>query len=184
MRRNRPHVLRKLSRDEQAEMERLSRSGSAPAAWVERAKALEWVRGGVSYAEAGRRIGRTNGDGSSALVKRFNEEGLSAVCPRHGGGTHKYSTSQCARIVAEARRSPTAEADGTSQWSLTTLQKTLRGAVDGLPEVSTETIGRVLHEAGYTWQTTRSWCQTGQVQRQRKAGIVTVTDPDTDVKKK
>ena len=55
---------------------------------------------------------------------------------------------------------------------------------DGLPEVSTETIGRVLHEAGYSWQSDRSWCQTGQVERQRKSGVVIVTDPDAEAKKK
>lgn len=76
------------------------------------------------------------------------------------------------------------ETDGTTQWSLTSLQKALRQAEDGLPEVSTETIGRVLHEAGYSWQADRSWCQTGQVERQRKSGLVIVTDPDVEAKKK
>jgi transposase len=178
-----PHFLRELSDEEQAGLENLSRSNAAAAAWVERAKALLWVQRGASYSEAGRRIGRTNGDGVSALVKRFNQEGLSAVCPRHGGGYHKYTDADRARVLSEARRTPCVEQDGTTQWSLTTLQKALRQAPDGLPEVSTETIGRVLHEAGYSWQADRSWCQTGQVQRQRQAGIVTVTDPDTEAKK-
>jgi len=46
-----------------------------------------------------------------------------------------------------------------------------------------EAILSVLHEAGWSWQQTRSWCDTGTVLRQRKAGVVTVTDPATDEKK-
>ena len=182
-RRKAPYPLRELSTEEQAELEQVSRSSAAPAAWVERAKAIVWIQKGASYVEAGRRIGRTNGDGVSALVKRFNVEGLGALQPRYGGGNHKYSDADRARIMREAQRQPTVEADGTNQWSLTLLQKALRQADDGLPEVSTETIGRVLHEAGYSWQADRTWCHTGQVERKRKVGVVTVTDPDTEAKK-
>jgi len=178
------HPLRELSRAEQTELEQLSRSSSAPRVWVERAKALIWVKRGASYAEAGRRVGRTNGRGISALVKRFNTEGLNAIRPRHSGGNHKYSASERGRIVTEVQRTPMAETDGTNQWSLSTLQKALRQAADGLPEVSTETIGRVLHEAGYSWQADRTGCRTGEVQRQRKSGRVTVLDPDSAAKKK
>jgi hypothetical protein len=52
-------------------------------------------------------------------------------------------------------------ADGTATWSLTTLQRTLREAPDGLPQVSTFTILHSIHEAGYTWQLNRTWCKTG-----------------------
>lgn len=85
MRHTRSRPLRELSSEEQAEVEGLSRSGAAPAAWVARAKAIRWVPEGLSYAEAGRRIGRTNGDGVSALVQRFNAEGVAALIPRQGG---------------------------------------------------------------------------------------------------
>lgn len=183
MRHTQRHHVRELNSEDQAELEGLSRSSAAPAAWVRRAKAIWWVQQGSSYAEAGRRVGWTNGDGVSALAKRFNREGVEALIPRHGGGRQKYSMSARARIIAEVARQPTAAADGTNSWSLTTLQSAIRRAADGLPEVSTETIGRVLHEAGYEWQAHRSWCQTGEVQRRRKAGIVIVTDPDASAKK-
>ncbi len=118
------------------------------------------------------------------LVKRFNAEGLEALRPRHGGGYHKYTEVEYGRILAEAGRAPRAETEGTNHWSLTSLQRALREAPDGLPEVSTETIGRVLHDAGYTWQADRTWCRTGEVQRVRKAGVVTVMDADAEAKKK
>lgn len=74
--------------------------------------------------------------------------------------------------------------DGTGTWSLSTLQAALRKAPDGLPEVSTYTIWSVLHDAGWTYQKDRTWCMTGQVERKRKTGVVTVTDPDAQAKKK
>jgi hypothetical protein len=83
----------------------------------------------------------------------------------------------------EARRMPERQSDGTATWSLCLLKQRLRQASDGLPQVSTYTIQRILHEAGYTWQENRSWCETGQVKRKRKTGTVTVTDPDTVAKK-
>jgi hypothetical protein len=41
----------------------------------------------------------------------------------------------------------------------------------------------VLHEAGASYQRTRSWCPTGTAVRRRKAGPAVVTDPDADAKK-
>ena len=76
------------------------------------------------------------------------------------------------------------EADGSGTWSLSTLRGALRQADDGLPEVSTYTIWKVLREAGFSWQRSRSWCETGRVKRKRKSGeVVEVTDPDAEAKK-
>ncbi len=116
-RREVPHLLRELNAEEQTDLEQLSRSSAAPAAWVERDRGLRWVRKGASYAEAGRRIGRTNRAGVSALVKRFNNEGLEAIYPRYGGGYHKYSEADYTRILDEAARLPSVETEGTAQWS-------------------------------------------------------------------
>jgi hypothetical protein len=71
-----------------------------------------------------------------------------------------------------------------SQWSLVTLQRRLRASGgDEFVTVSTYTIGQVLHEAGYSWQNSRSWCKTGSALRHRKSGVVSVVDPDAKVKK-
>jgi hypothetical protein len=87
------------------------------------------------------------------------------------------------RILAEARRKPDREADGTATWSLTTLQRALRRAADGLPQVSTYTIWLTLHQANWSWQRDRSWCETGKVKRKRKGQVVEVVDPDATSKK-
>jgi hypothetical protein len=66
---------------------------------------------------------------------------------------------------------------------LSTLQRALRQAPDGLPDVSTYTIWVVLQEAGWSWQKNRSWCETGKVKRKRKGEVVEVNDPDATAKK-
>jgi hypothetical protein len=85
--------------------------------------------------------------------------------------------------LQEFRRTPDREQDGTATWSLTTLQRALRQAPDGLPGVSTWTILHTLWEAGYTWQRDRTWCQTGTVWRKRQGQPVQVTDPNTTPQK-
>jgi transposase len=142
------------------------------------------VSQGSEYETAAKAVGRRDGDRVAGLVKRFNEEGLSALAPRHGGGpTIRYGVSERTRILREVARKPSCEQDGTAQWSLSTLRRSLRQASDGLPEVSEFTIRKVLLEAGYDWQHSRTWCQTGQVIRKRKAGAVVVSDPDSEAKK-
>jgi transposase len=153
---------------------------------VARAKAVLAVADGHSYTDAARAAGRQSGDAVAAWVARFNGEGLGAVVPRHGGGHPRaYTPVERERILAEARRLPDRERDGTAVWSLSTLQRALRR--QGLPQVSTYTIWRVLVDAGLRWQKHRSWCDTGMAQRPRKQGgqtvVVTVTDPDTEAKK-
>jgi transposase len=109
---------------------------------------------------------------------------LAALELRHGGGPEiKYGAAEQARILAEVRRKPDLERDGTATWSLSTLQRSLRQAEDGLPEVSTYTIWLVLHSNGFSWQKDGSWCETGTVLRKRKAGVVEVVDPDAIPKK-
>jgi transposase len=184
MSRRKKDPLRPLNDEELEALASLSRSHAAPAAEVARAKMLLLVADGSDYQQAARAAGRKSGDAVSALVARFNREGLASLRPRHGGGKRRtYGERARARILCEARRKPTPEADGTAAWSLSTLQKALRRAKDGLPGISTYTIWEVLHEAGYSFQRTRTWCPTGEALRQRKAGVVTVTDPDAAPKK-
>ena len=184
MSRRKAHPLRPLTEEEGEELDAISRGRNVPAEWVIRAKIILRVREGAEYETAAADVGRRDGDQVAALVKRFNAEGLAALASRHGGGpTIQYGVAERDRILREVRRQPTCEQDGTAKWSLSTLQRGRREAADGLPTVSEFTIRKVLLEAGYTWQASRSWCQTGQVIRKRKAGTVVVTDPDSEPKK-
>ena len=177
--------LRLLGEAERSWLFRLSRWQSAPAAQVARARALLAVAEGQSYTAAAQLVGRQVGDTVARWVAGFNREGLAAVVPRHGGGHRvRYGEAEQRRVLAEVARVPERARDGTATWSLTTLRDALRRAEDGLPGISTHTIGRALHAAGYSWQRGRSWCGTGVVVRRRKhAGLVTVTDPDAAAKR-
>jgi len=184
MSRRRKDPLRALRAGERESLEQLGRATSAPATSVARARALLAVAEGCSYTEAARRVGRRSGDAIAEVVGRFNREGLAAVEPRHGGGSRvMYGAAERERILVEVRRTPDRERDGTATWSLTTLQRALRRAEDGLPQISTYTIWCVLHEADLSWQRDRSWCHTGLARRRRKHGEVEVHDPDATPKK-
>jgi transposase len=142
------------------------------------------VADGYSYTKAARASGRKCGDAVSRLVRRFNQEGLDALEPGYGGGAVvEYGVAERERILREFRRVPEPSKDGTATWSLKTLCAALRKAPDGLPKVSEDTIRTVLLEGGYSWQQSRSWCETGTAVRKRKRGKVRVTDPDTEPKK-
>jgi transposase len=176
--------LRPLSTSERPALEQLARSQSAPALSVARARALLAVSDGCSYTEAARLAGRSVGDSIAVWVTRFNQVGLTAVERQAGGRPPtQYGPEERDRILAEFRRPPDRERDGTATWSLNTLQRALRRTADGLPNVSTYTIWAVLHEAGITWQKDRTWCETGQAIRKRKRGEVKVQDPDASAKK-
>src|ERR671938_1808969 len=138
--------LRPVSDAEKSALARLSRSQSAPAAQVARARALLAVAEGQSYTRAAQFVGRHTGDTVARWVAGFNRAGLAAVVPRHGGGHPiRYGEAEQRRILAEVARPPDRARDGTATWSLTTLRAALRRADDGLHGISTHTIGRALH---------------------------------------
>ena len=183
MTRRQKDPLRPLTAEEQTTLDRLARSQTEPASHGARAKALLAVAAGQTYSAAAQAAGRRSGDAVAHLVTRFNQHGLAAIVPGHGGGMPPtYAVAQRNRILAEARRSPERERDGTATWSLMTLRHALRTAPDGLPTVSTGTIRAGLLEAGWSWQRSRSWCETGTAQRKRNHGIVTVIAPDAEAK--
>lgn len=176
--------LRTLAEQERAQMEQIARSHSERADAVSRARALLAVADGSDLTHACRQTGRSNRQALARLVVRFNREGMACVWGHHGGGASvQYGPQEKERILQELRRIPDREQDGTATWSLTTLQRSLRRAPDGLPKVSTWVIFHTLHEANYTFQESRTWCETGTVKRKRKAGTVEVQDPHADEKR-
>jgi transposase len=176
--------LRPLTDQERTTLAQVARSGAERADRVARAKELLAVADGATFTAAAHAAGRRSGDAVAHLVARFNATGLAALTARPGGAPPvQYGPDQAERILREARRVPDRALDGTATWSLTTMQRALRRAPDGLPHVSTFTILRVLHDAGFTWQHDRTWCETGVVQRRRKSGVVEVLDPDALTKR-
>ncbi len=174
--------LRPLGVDEQTELERLGKAQNERVDRVQRAGALLAVAHGQSFAAAARQAGFRSGSTVADLVGRFNARGLAALRIAAGRGrTPTYAARARAQIVATAQRTPDRRQDGTASWSLRLLQRTLRR--EDLPRIGTNTIRRVLQDAGSSYQRTRSWCPTGTAQRVRKTGVVTVVDPETERKR-
>jgi transposase len=175
-------VLRTLTPEERATLERLSKATSERVDCVRRATALLAVACGASFVGAARQVGLRSGTTVGNLVDRFNRHGLAAMRIEAGRG-RKPTYDRVARsaIIATAQRAPERRQDGTASWSLSLLQRALRQGP--YPRIGTSTIRRVLEEAGSSYQRTRSWCPTGTAQRKRKSGVVTVVDPQTEEKR-
>ncbi|MDQ2745394.1 MAG: helix-turn-helix domain-containing protein [Chloroflexota bacterium] len=175
-------ALRELAEVERAALQRIVQASSARVDRVRRARALLTVTGGATFATAAHEAGLRSGTTVANLVARFNRSGLAALSIAPGRGRRStYGAESRARIVTTAQVAPDRKTDGTATWSLSTLQKRLRK--DGLTRIGTNTIKRVLDDAGSSYQKTRSWCPTGTAQRVRKAGVVTVIDPETEQKR-
>jgi transposase len=177
------HPLRALTTQEEQELHRITKATSERLDVVKRARALLAVQAGRSFTEAGKEAGYKSGDSISQLVERFNQQGLSALLIAPGRGRKPtYTSEQRARIVAEFQREPDRQQDQTATWSLMLLRNALRQ--EELPHIAKETVRVTLHEAGYSFGKTRTWCPTGTAVRKRKAGTVTVHDPKMQEKKR
>src|ERR687884_726112 len=107
MSRRQKDPLRPLSEAERAALSRLSRSQSAPATQVARARALLAVAEGQSHTAAAQLVGRRTGDTVARWVAGFNHAGLAAVVPRHGGGQPlRYGEGEQRRVLAGGARPP------------------------------------------------------------------------------
>jgi transposase len=174
--------LRALSEQEERELKRLAKATSERLDVVRRAKVILAVASGRSFTEAAREAGLKSGDGVGKLVERFNAHGLGALWIAAGAGRKAtYTSEQRALVVMEVQREPDREQDLTATWSLMTLRAALRKQT--LPKVGVSTIREVLHEAGYSYQRTRTWVRTGYALRVRKSGTVTRYDEQTPEKK-
>jgi transposase len=174
--------LRTVTEHEQGILEQIVRASSERVDRVRRARALLAVNQGQPFGQAARMAGLRSGSTVAGLVQRFNAQGLAALSIASGRGRKPtYDVMARAQIVATAQTPPDRKKDGTATWSLSTLQKRLRK--DGLEQIGATTVKRVLEDAGSSYQKTRSWCPTGTAQRKRKSGVVTVVDPDTEVKR-
>jgi hypothetical protein len=185
MSRRQKNPLRALTTDERQWLPRMARAPREPATHVARATQILAVAAGHRYTEAAPRSGRRSGDAVAHLVERCNREGVQAIEPRTGGGpTPQYGLRERERILAEGRRAPEPETEGTATWSLMTLRRALRQASAGVPRGSTDTLRAVWHDAGFRWPPTRTWCATGVTMRKRKGGPAGQgVDPDAVPKK-
>ncbi|SRR5712692_5523958 len=174
--------LRSFSKPEEQELRRVVKATSERVDSVRRAKALLAVAAGKSRTKASQEAGLSR-EGVTQVVKGFNQRGLDILSIATGRGRKPtYTSEQQARILQEVQREPDRKADQTATWSLMTLREALRQT--DLPDIAAETIRQVLHEAGYSYQRTRTWVRTGYALRKRKSGTVTTYDQETPEKKR
>ena len=175
------HRLRPLTEQEERELRRIEKASSDRVDVVRRAKALLSVAEKQTFSQAAATAGFAEARSVSQLVKRFNQQGLAALLIASGRGRKPtYTSEQRERILQEVQREPDREKDQTATWSLLLRDALRKGE---LPHMAKETVRVVLHEAGYRYQRTRTWCRTGYALRQRKSGTVTVYDLETPEKK-
>jgi transposase len=182
MSRTQKERLREVTADERSRLQRIVSASSERVDRVQRARAVLAVADGKRFNAAAAQAGFRSATSVAKLVGRFNQRGLAALQTAAGRGRKPtYERAARAQIVATAQRQPDRKTDGTASWSLSTLERTVRREV--LPRVGATTIRRILQDAGSSYQQTRTWCPTGTAQRKRKAGVVTVTDPETEQKR-
>jgi len=173
--------LRPVSQTELQTLHRVAKASSERVDTVRRAQALLAVAEGESFTQAGLRAGLSR-DGVSQLVERFNQRGLaSLVIARGRGRKATYAVEARTQVMQTVQRQPDRLQDQTATWSLQLLQRALRRA--GLPSIGATTIGRILHEEGFSLQRDRTWCQTGTAYRLRKDGVYRKQDPQAQEKK-
>jgi transposase len=153
----RPSVfVRPLSMDEGRKLARITRTAKNP---VRMRRAIVVMMSGQ---------GQTVGDITSLLqvsddyvrdvIHAFNERGFDALNPKWSGGPRKKIGDRIREWICLIARTSPAEygLTGFSTWSLTKLRDHLlaEGIVAAL---SRETLRRILHAGGVSWQTTTTW---------------------------
>jgi transposase len=147
--------LRAITAEERAALERIAKASSERLDRVRRARALLAVADGQPFAAAGRLAGLCSGGTVTDLVRRFNGRGMAALTIAEGRGRKPtYDVDARVQIVTTAQAQPERRQDGTATWSLGTLQRHLRR--DGMGQVGTSTIRRVLQDAGSSYQRSRT----------------------------
>jgi transposase len=175
--------LRPLTVQETHELQRVVKASSERVDTVRRARALLALTDGQSFTQAAAQAGFKEVDSVCKLVRRFHRTGLAALCIAAGRGRKAtYTSQERQQILEKLRSAPDREQDQSATWSLALLERALRRG--GLPAIGASTIRRVLHEAGYVFGRSRTWCRTGTAVRVRKAGVVTVHDPQAQEKQR
>ena len=183
MSRRKKDPLRMVTEEERTYLYKVSRSLSESSSRVARAKVLLSVSDGTSYQEAALRAGRRSALAVSQLVSRFNQEGIEAINIKHAGGSPvEYGSDKRQNIIHIVSTAPDRKIHGTATWSLSSLQRYLETTEIG--HVSINTLWKILHNAGFSFQKDCSWVKTGIVSRKRGGKFVEVEDVDSEAKKK
>jgi transposase len=105
------------------------------------------------------------------VIHEFNERGMASLDPDYRGGRPRRITDeQRQRIVAVAGARPDTQGAALTRWSLPRLAEHL--AEQSIAQISAAHLGRVLADAGLSFQRTRSWKASPDPDYETKAARV------------
>ncbi|GAA2698627.1 MULTISPECIES: IS630 family transposase [Actinosynnema] len=153
----RPEVfVRSLSMEEGRKLARIGRTAKDPVR-LRRAIVVLMSAQGQSVPDI-TSLMQFSADYVRDVIHAFNERGFAALDPKWSGGRPRViGEAVRRRICLIARTSPASQGiTAFSTWSLSKLRAHLldRGTVAA---ISRETLRRILHTGGVSWQTTSTW---------------------------
>lgn len=166
---SRIHQLRELSPEELVELQALLRAENTPAGLFRRARVIWLLAGGYSIAEASRYVGLhyTN---AHRCMRRFEAEGLEGLQSRPRQGRPRvYDATVEDRVADLATSQPKTLGLKFNTWSLSKLAAHLREH-EQLPDISHETVRRMLRRRGLRFLTGCTWCESNDPEYERKKG--------------
>jgi transposase len=105
------------------------------------------------------------------VIHEFNERGMASLDPDYRGGRPRRITDeQRQRIVAVAGARPDTQGAALTRWSLPRLAEHL--AEQSIAQISAAHLGRVLADAGLSFQRTRTWKASPDPDYETKAARV------------
>jgi transposase len=153
----RPSVfVRPLSMEEGRKLARITRTAQGPGR-LRRAIVVMMSGQGQTVSDITGLL-QVSDDYVRDVIHAFNERGFDAPDPKRSGGRPRKIGDRIREWICLIARTSPAECGITafSTWSLTKLRAHLLG--EGIvAELSRETLRRILHEGGVSWQTTTTW---------------------------
>lgn len=141
--------VREVSEEERAQLERVSRSRTAPQRHVERARIILGLLAGKRVEEVAAQVGRSGATVYNQL-HQFNERGMAFLddLPRAGRG-QTYDERQRGEMIATARTHPQRLGLPFGHWTLDRLVAYVNQEL-GIP-ISRSQLGAILHDEGLRW---------------------------------
>ncbi|MHA6623741.1 IS630 family transposase [Pseudonocardia sp. DLS-67] len=153
----RPSVfVRPLSMDEGRKLQRITRTATNPVR-MRRAIVVLMSAQGQTVRDITSLL-QVSDDYVRDVIHAFNERGFDALDPKPSGGRPKRIGDQLRTWICRIARTSPADWGITafSTWSLAKLRDHL--LAEGIvAELSRETLRRILHAGGVSWQTTTTW---------------------------
>jgi transposase len=147
--------LRELSAEEQAKINKLAHSRTAPARAVERARIIQHASQGLSAPKIAQRLG-AEVQAVRRWIHRFNAEGLAGLEDRRRAGRPAtYKAEQVATLIATALTAPRTLGLPFAAWTLDRLAAYLhehRGIA-----MKRSRIDEILLQEGLRWRKHETW---------------------------